>query len=174
MKKILAFATIGLLLFASITLADMSKYISVQGILTDADGLLLPSGSYRLRFNIFTSATCPGAGPLWSRELMSVSVDDSGFFDVDLDFTGTTLGFNQEYWLEVEVWDTASSSYNTLCPHIRMSSVAYAFSANRLLPTTYPVSIDLTSYVGSVGVDWDVCLKSPSGENCVLSVCYNS
>lgn len=53
--------------------------------------------------------------------MMSVGVDDSGFFDVDLDFTGSTLGFNQEYWLEVEVWNTGTSSYNTLCPHIRMS-----------------------------------------------------
>ena len=87
MKKILAFATIGLLLFASITLADISKYISVQGILTDADGLLLPSGSYRLRFSMFTSSTCPGAGSIWNQEMMSVNVDEEGFFYANLDFT---------------------------------------------------------------------------------------
>jgi hypothetical protein len=34
-----------------------------------------------------------------------------------------------------------------------MSSVASAFSSNRLLPTKYPIGIDLTSYVGSAGRD---------------------
>jgi hypothetical protein len=147
MKKYLFVATISLLLFASIALADIPKYISVQGILTNANGGTLPSSvSYKLLFKIYTYESCPGGSDdKWNETKDNVNIDDNGFFNVNLDFTTSTIGFNESYWLEVQVWNTTSSSWNVLCPHIRMTSTSYAFSAGRLLPTSYPISINLTN-----------------------------
>jgi hypothetical protein len=144
MKKLFLAAIISLLLFASITLADIPKFISVQGILSDPVSGEPLSGSYILIFRIFDVQT--GGAALWS-DNKPVNLGNDGLFNVELG--PLNLNFDKPYYVEVQI----SGQPSPLTPRINMTSVAYAFSASKLLPTTYPISIDLTSYSGSAGRD---------------------
>jgi len=95
--------------------------ISYQGILTDADGNLVPDGSYALTFKLYEAST--GGPELWS-ESKNVEVKDGIFnvilgSDVPLDFQ-----FFTQFWLGVSI-----STDPELTPRIQLTSSAYSLNA---------------------------------------------
>jgi hypothetical protein len=131
MRKV--FFVISLLLLASIAFADIPRYISIQGRLSDSSDIPL-SGSYDLRFRFYDSYT--GGNLLDTVTVNNVDVNN-GLFDVQI---SPNLGFDQAYYVEVSVWNSSSSQWVVLSPRMNLTSVAYSYSAGRLLPTSSDVT----------------------------------
>ena len=129
MKKLVFCAIASLLLLSSIVAAGIPMYITVQGRVTNPDDSPVASASYPFLFKIFTSETlCGGAGEIWTSGTQNVYVD-KGVFSTNLNLTGSNIGFDRDYWLEVNF------NGNILCPRVRMTSSGYAFAAGRLYAT---------------------------------------
>jgi len=64
------------LLLAPLSLGQVPKLISYQGVLTDASGTVVPDGNYNLTFKLYDVAT--GGTPLWT-EVQSVAVSKGIF-----------------------------------------------------------------------------------------------
>ena len=110
-----------LILAASLSLAQVPKTISYQGVLTDASGTVVPDGSYSLTFKIYDVAT--GSTALWT-EVQSVAIS-KGIFNVILgSVVPLNLPFNKPYYLGVTVGAGAE-----LTPRIALTSSAYSFRA---------------------------------------------
>ena len=108
---------IALLMISSIALADIPKYITVQGRLTDANNLPVPSASYIFNFSIENLT----GTILWS-EIQSVYASN-GVFNAELGRAsgGINLPFDKEYLLEVWV------EGKKLSPRVNITSSGYAF-----------------------------------------------
>ena len=147
MKK--TFFIISFLLLSSIALADMPRYITVQGRLTYANGDIA-SGSYTFMFTIYNETSYP----LWFEVQSNINVDNKGIFTVELGRNstppGVNLPFDKKYFLEVRV------NNQTLSPWIDITSSGYAFSAGRLLPTNFSIlpGNDSTYDIGGSGQRW--------------------
>ncbi|MBN1794210.1 MAG: hypothetical protein JW844_04520, partial [Candidatus Omnitrophica bacterium] len=104
--------------------AQIPKYISFQGRLTDADDNPL-SGDYQVTFRLYDAAT---SGNKQWEEVQDVSVV-RGIFSCLLgsvsDFA--SVDFNDSYWLSVEIGDDGEME-----PRQRVTSVAYAINADRI------------------------------------------
>ncbi len=137
MKKV--FFVLSLLLLASLCYADIPKKISIQGRLSDSSDIPV-SGSYRLRFRFYDSYT--GGNLLDTVIVDNVNVDN-GLFSVEI---SPSLSFDEAYYVEVSVWN--NSQWNVLSPRVNLTSVAYSYSASKLLPTSSDV-------VASRFVDYD-------------------
>jgi hypothetical protein len=113
--------TLMLILAASLSLAQVPKMISYQGVLTDASGTVVPDGNYSLTFKLYDVAT--GGTPLWT-EVQSVEVS-KGIFSVILGSVAPlNLSFNKPYYLGVTVGTGAE-----LSPRIPLTSSGYSFRA---------------------------------------------
>ncbi len=123
MKKV--FFVLSLLLLASLCYADIPKKISIQGRLSDSSDIPV-SGSYRLRFRFYDSYT--GGNLLDTVIVDNVNVDN-GLFSVEI---SPSLSFDEAYYVEVSVWN--NSQWNVLSPRVNLTSVAYSYSASKLLP----------------------------------------
>ncbi|PIU45436.1 MAG: hypothetical protein COS95_03575 [Ignavibacteriales bacterium CG07_land_8_20_14_0_80_59_12] len=109
------------LLLAPLSLAQIPKTISYQGILTDASGTAVPDGNYSLTFKLYDVTT--GGTPLW-QEVQSVAVS-KGIFSVNLGSVDTlNLPFNKPYWLEVTV-----GAGTELTPRMQLTGSGYSFRA---------------------------------------------
>jgi hypothetical protein len=110
-----------LILAASLSLAQVPRTISYQGVLTDASGTVVPDGNYSLTFKLYDVAT--GGTPLWT-EVQSVEVS-KGIFSVILGSVAPlNLPFNKPYYLGVTVGTGAE-----LSPRIPLTSSGYSFRA---------------------------------------------
>ena len=109
------------LLLAPLSLAQIPKTISYQGILTDASGTAVPDGNYSLTFKLYDVAT--GGTHLWAEgQLVAVS---KGIFSVILgSATPLNLHFNKPYWLGVTV-----GAGTELTPRMQLTSSGYSFRA---------------------------------------------
>jgi len=109
------------LLIAPLSLGQVPKLISYQGVLTDASGTVVPDGNYNLTFKLYDVAT--GGTPLWT-EVQSVAVS-KGIFSVILgSATPLNLHFNKPYWLGVTV-----GAGTELTPRMQLTSSGYSFRA---------------------------------------------
>jgi hypothetical protein len=159
MKKLFLAALISLLLFASITLADIPRYINVQGILIDPSTGEPPSGSSNVLFEVYNSS-----GVIWSETQSIDPDDDTGLFNAELGRVsgGIVLPFNQPYFIEISV------NGQKLLPRINMTSVAYAFSASRLYTSgnyyVVPESVSKFNQINASAICLDNCINSwPTG-----------
>jgi hypothetical protein len=110
-----------LILAASLSLAQVPRTISYQGVLTDANGTVVPDGNYNLTFKIYDTSS--GGTPLWT-EVQSVAVS-KGIFSVILGSVAPiNLPFNKPYYLGVTVGTGAE-----LSPRIPLTSSGYSFRA---------------------------------------------
>jgi len=113
---------IGLVLFASLSLADIPKLINYQGMLTQSDGATpVQDGTYDLGFKIYGSES--GTDSLWWEYHSSVNVTN-GLFNIILgSVTPLDLPFDATYWLEIKVG-------GELMPErLKFTSVGYAYRA---------------------------------------------
>jgi len=110
-----------LILAASLSLAQVPKTISYQGVLTDASGTVVPDGNYNLTFKLYDVAT--GGTALWAEgQLVAVS---KGIFNVVLGSVAPlNLPFNKPYYLGVTV-----GAGTELSPRIALTGSAYSFRA---------------------------------------------
>jgi hypothetical protein len=160
MKKYI-FVGIALLLISSLALAvSMPKYITVQGRLSDVNDVPLDSGSYLFNFSVYNST----GKTIWN-EIQNTYVDN-GIFNAELGRNttgGINLPFDQDYFLEVSIWNQTINNWQVFAPRFNVTSSAFTFSAGRLLPTTYP--IDTTSDVNASRfcIDSDCRTSWPSG-----------
>ena len=109
------------LLIAPLSLGQVPKLISYQGVLTDASGTVVPDGNYSLTFKLYDVAT--GGTHLWAEgQLVAVS---KGIFSVILgSATPLNLHFNKPYWLGVTV-----GADTELTPRMQLTSSGYSFRA---------------------------------------------
>jgi len=111
-----------LILAASLSLAQVPKTISYQGVLTDASGTVVPDGNYNLTFRLYDVAT--GGTALWAEgQLVAVS---KGIFNVILGSVAPlNLPFDKPYYLGVTV-----GAGTELSPRMPLTSSGYSFRAS--------------------------------------------
>ncbi|MEJ0021750.1 MAG: hypothetical protein WDN47_04210 [Candidatus Doudnabacteria bacterium] len=117
------------------------KAFSYQGRLTDSTGALLGGAgtNYTFKFSIWDSATPPGGTRLWPASPPgSVTLNvTQGVFNVNIGDTAhgypdaLTFDFNSTdtAYLQVEVLNPATSTYETLSPRQLIASSGYAINA---------------------------------------------
>ncbi|MBI5324889.1 MAG: hypothetical protein HZB41_06400 [Ignavibacteriae bacterium] len=122
-RTLLSFAMM-MLIITSLSMAQIPKTISYQGVLTNASGVVVPDGNYSLTFKLFEVAT--GGTLLWNDVQPSVAVSN-GIFNVILgSATPLNLPFDKPYWLGITV-----GSGSEMAPRIQLTSSGYSFrSAN--------------------------------------------
>lgn len=120
------FAGVALCLFASsISVAQVPRIISYQGVLTDSVGLVLPDSTYRLSFSIDSTSTV-SSSPLWT-STREVAIT-SGRVSVLLGENAPILcAFDKQYWLFVTLKRTSG---DVAFPGVKLGAAPYAFRAD--------------------------------------------
>jgi len=126
-KSLLAMALVFLIILMSVSAwAVMPTVLSYQGKLTDTSGVPVPDGTYQMRFFFYDDITA--GTELW-QEQQNVSVAD-GVYSVHLGYTtafpATFFVDNDDLYLEVRIYNSSTSSWETLSP--RQQVVCSAFS----------------------------------------------
>ena len=122
----LVVAVAAVLLLCCTLNAEIPKYISYQGKVTDSGGTPVPNGNYTMRFRIYNA---PSGGALrWDSGNRTVALND-GVFNVQLgENTVLNLNFEEDYWLLVTFQGTNQT------PRQRLTSAGYSYIANGLAP----------------------------------------
>jgi hypothetical protein len=130
-RFILLSGLIILVFLASLSLAGIPKLINYQGMLTGSDGKTpVPDENYNLTFKIYGSLA--GTDSLWREYHPNVPVTN-GLFNIILgSITTLNLAFDTDYWLGVKV-----GTDSELSPRIRLTSVAYAYRAQKADTANY-------------------------------------
>ncbi|MBX4187210.1 MAG: hypothetical protein KW802_03080, partial [Candidatus Doudnabacteria bacterium] len=148
----------GAFILPYISLAAAPTVISYQGRLTNASGVL-QNGSFDFRFSIWDDPTPPGGAQLWpalTPGTTTLTVTD-GVFNVNIGGSGfpDTLTYdfntNSTVYLQVEVFNTISSLWETLSPRQQITSSGYAINANTLAGRTPGTSADNVLLIDSSG-----------------------
>jgi|GEM_PF-5382888 len=153
-KAILVFSV--LLLFFSVSWA-VPTLINYEGRLANASGSAL-SGLYNMRFTITSDSG--GSTAVWGPETHSGVSVEGGVFSVllgqTIPFTTAEVAGNNLY-LKVEVASPATSTtnYETLTPHSRIVSVAYALRAARADSLPADINIVTSGNVSAVSFSGD-------------------
>jgi hypothetical protein len=111
------------LLLSTISLAQIPRTLSYQGILSDTLGNPKPDGFYGITFRMYSSAS--GGSALWS-ETRSLQVK-RGLFSTILGSQTAfppSLAFDRQYWLSIQV-----AGDPELTPRIPLSSVGYSLNS---------------------------------------------
>ena len=133
------------LIFTSSASAEIPQIINFQGKVTDTGGTPISDGDYSMTFTIYDAET--SGTSQWSSGGMTVAVSN-GTFSVLLGDTGQptlNLGFNQDYWMEIDIDGDIQS------PRSRLGSVGYAFMASGLVAGT--------EVIGSVASGTNAAIK---------------
>lgn len=104
--------------------ADIPRYLSYQGKLTDTAGTPVADGSYVITFRLYNAQT---EGALLWTETQSVSIADGAFAVTLGTITPLDLTFDTEYWLSVQIKDDTQ-----MRPRQRMTSAGYSINADKL------------------------------------------
>jgi len=158
----LVFLLIGF--FSLSVFAAVPGLMSYQGRLTDAAGASVADDTYQMRFSLFDSEN---AGyQLWNApaaygEEQNVSVT-GGIYNVQLGAVvplnvplGMAIFAGDTVWLEAAIYDTDTSSWETMAPRQRLTSGGYAFQAENsdMLEGNTVSALDLRYVnVGEAGV----------------------
>ena len=88
-----------LLFIVSITInAQVPHTINYQGILTDANGVIIPNGNYEITAKIYNIDL--GGSPLWS-ETQTIYVEEGVYSTILGSINPINLPFDQQYWVAV-------------------------------------------------------------------------
>jgi cytoskeletal protein CcmA (bactofilin family) len=107
------------------------RSMTYQGILKDADGEGIPDSFFDVTFRIFDAET--DGNQEWTESFIGVGTDGEGRFTVT--FTSVDLGFDKDYWLEMEIDSEvlAPRQKFNMAPFAGASVLAdYAWDANTL------------------------------------------
>lgn len=127
--------------FVCLPLFDFAKaafnpMINYQGKLTDSADSAVSDGNYNMKIRLCSDIDCSGV--LWTEsrtDLDKVQVTN-GLFSVLLGDVATTslssVDFNQDVYLELQIGGTGVPSWETLLPRKRLAAVPSAFEAGNL------------------------------------------
>lgn len=122
------------ILFFSSADAAINKMINYQGKLTNTSGWAVPDGNYEFEFNIFTVVV--GCSSVWTGLYTSGNAIpvSRGIFSVLLGSTNAlNIDFTQDsYYLEVKIFNSGTSTWETFNNRKRIGAVPQAFNANGL------------------------------------------
>ena len=102
--------------------SEVPKTLNYQGVLTNADGTVVPDGNYLITFKIYSVST--GGTPLW-QEAKTVTVSKGVFNTVLGHITPLNLDFSVPYYLGISVGGGAE-----LTPRVELTAAPYSFSSN--------------------------------------------
>ena len=123
MEKYTSLIAVLIMLFFSLSFAQIPNQMNYQGYLTDNAGNPL-TGNHKLTFTIYDAQT--GGNTLWMEEHPSVAIT-SGVFRVQLgSITALNLDFDMPYWLSIKVENDPE-----LAPRIALACVPYSFRAHK-------------------------------------------
>ncbi|HEX8395976.1 MAG TPA: tail fiber domain-containing protein [Pyrinomonadaceae bacterium] len=109
--------------FSSIAINAQTTAFTYQGKLTDNTSV--GNGTYDLQFALYDALT--GGNQVGTTQTHTGVILNRGIFTVDLDFGSQFPGADR--WLEISVKKPSDSSYTTLLPRQKISSVPYAVRA---------------------------------------------
>jgi len=126
-RSLLAIALVFFMILMSVSAwAVMPTVLSYQGKLTDTSGVPVPDGTYQVRFFFYDDVT---AGTKLWEEQQNVPVAD-GIYSVHLGYTtafpATFFAEHDDLYLEVHVYNSSTTNWETLSP--RQQVVCNAFS----------------------------------------------
>ena len=125
MKPVWKRSIMFLFLGISVTLAQIPRTISYQGVLTDVSGNPITDGIYEMTFRLYEELSDGDA--LWE-ETQTVPVQD-GLFNVALgSVTPLNLPFDQPYWLGITV-----GAGTEMTPRIPLSASPYSLNAHSIV-----------------------------------------
>ena len=78
--------------------AQVPHTINYQGILTDANGVIIPNGNYDITVKIYNIDL--GGAPLWS-ETQNTYVEEGVYSTILGSINPLNLPFDQQYWIAV-------------------------------------------------------------------------
>jgi hypothetical protein len=116
----------------SVVLAAVPTTINYQGQLIDGFGDPVPDGSYDMQFYLFDAAT--GGNQLWNNpngEQQTVNVND-GVYNVQLgaiEALDSTIFEGGAVWLEIAIYNTNTTNWETLSPRQLITATAYSLKA---------------------------------------------
>ena len=108
------------LLSSLISLAQVPRTISYQGVITDPSGNPKPDGNYNFTFSLYETST--GGDAIWSET--KTLTTRKGLFSTLLGDTspfGSNVKFDKPYWLGIKV-----GNEDELVPRIALSSSGYS------------------------------------------------
>jgi FtsZ-binding cell division protein ZapB len=121
--------------------------LSVQGVLTKADGTAVDDNTYSIEFSLWKSESSTALADKVYTEMLSVQTS-GGVYNVILGLTQPlTPPFDQPYWLGVKFGSTE------LLPRPRLTSAPFALSLlgqNNTFPSTGTVRADAISIAGGL------------------------
>ena len=134
-----------ILLFTSISQAQVPNTLSYQGVLTDTLGHPRADGVYSFTFRIYSSSTNGTA--IWS-ETKNLTLSHGLFTTFLGDVVPIKLEFNVPYWLSIQV-----SGDQELTPRIPLSSVGYSFHTVNADTATYTNFTDSSRVAGTIPIN---------------------
>ncbi len=143
--------------------SQVPKMISYQGVLTDSQNQLVPSGTYSMIFKLYDLKS--GGSLLW-QETQNVAVVN-GLFNVILgSVVSVNLTFDRQYFLEIE------ATYNAVSykfpERVQLTSVAYAFKAMTVEEKPYLKElkdVDITTPTAGQVLKFDGNKWKPDADN---------
>jgi hypothetical protein len=147
-----AFWTVGVVVLV-ITILCFSAWavpglISYQCKLTDNSGVSL-DGPYDIKFYLYQVET--GGTSLWD-EMQSLTVTD-GLCNVQLGETNplsaSLFDQNDNLYLEVEIYNTATMAWETLSPRLRVTSTAFSMKSEKAADADTLDGMDSLEFAGS-------------------------
>ena len=106
---------------APMALSQVPQTMSLQALLTGADGIPVSDGAYALTLRFYDTDT--GGQPLWE-ETQQVEVAGGLFHAILGSATPLTLAFDQPYWVGVTI-----GVGEELAPRLALTSSAYSLTA---------------------------------------------
>ncbi|MBI3220217.1 MAG: hypothetical protein HYZ44_11955 [Bacteroidetes bacterium] len=123
MKRTFILTSLTLFLFGiSVSFAQIPRIMTYQGVITNADGTLLPDGTYSIGFSMYTQET--GGTPIWS-ESQNISVERALFNVILGTNSPLNIPFDKQYWLGIKL----ISSGLELSPRVRLTASPYSFQS---------------------------------------------
>ncbi len=122
--------------FPEIASANFNEQINYQGKLTNSSNTAVADGLYHMKFRLYTQAV--GGSHIWEDDRSAVVGNrinvTNGLFSVLLGSSTplTSVNFNQDLWLEVEIGGTDGVTWETLSPRKKLGAVPASFEADRL------------------------------------------
>lgn len=150
MKIFLSFFLISTLALSSRALAQVPNTISYQGLLTTTSGTPVPDGSYKLQFDLFTTAT--GGVTFWMEIDSGVSVQKGTFSIILGNVTTLPDSFHRPLFLQVTALaGPGISGVTTFSPRSPFSSAPSALSVKTPLTLVDSTGANVLSAQNSGG-----------------------
>jgi len=122
MKRLLFYSIFTLFVAFQLSWAQVPRQLNYQGVLTDANGVIVPDGNYNVTLRIYSVPA--GGTPIWEEaQLISAS---KGIFNVILgNIVPLDMPFDEQYWLGVSI-----GAGTELAPRITFTATPYSINSS--------------------------------------------